>query len=377
MTSLCEDYGKRPVENTWKISDIESFLAILLQEINDALKISKNKDLQQHFAANLNKLNLYLNDLHKIASAEKQFKAPTLGEVAYISSDVYQFKMQQTFKAVESKIDENQAPLDVIKKIAIACSAGVDYNQEITQLLVLMDQLSHGFSASLEDLERYTKLMTEILKTLKLVQSVLVQFTDWVAVFYIHFGHVSSQILQKGLVNSIPKKEEGEGGQGKDMDDVGGENAGMGEGEGLKDVSEQIEETGQVDDLMNEDEENGTNENQEPQEKPKDSENPLEMEDDFAADLENLDNEENEKGENDDNDEPDEEPNVDWDMGDVEEPEENQLDPNLWDKPEQEDKKLDDRPEGADKQTEEIAAKENDDTVANEDNGKDDDEKDE
>ena len=89
-----------------------------------------------------------------------------------------------------------------------------------------------------------------MLETLELVQSVLVQFANWIAVFYIHFGHVSSQILQKGLVNPIPKKEEGEGGQGKEMEDVGGENAGMGEGQGMKDVSDQIEETGQVDDLM-------------------------------------------------------------------------------------------------------------------------------
>uniref|UniRef100_A0A7E4VXV1 Biogenesis of lysosome-related organelles complex 1 subunit 1 n=1 Tax=Panagrellus redivivus TaxID=6233 RepID=A0A7E4VXV1_PANRE len=149
----------------------------------------------------------------------------------------------------------------------------------------LIDKLSNGFSAKQADLERYLRLTTEMQDTFDAVRSVLSQLANWVAALYVKLGHVWTRILKNGLVNAIPKEEEDESGQGRDIDNVGGENCGMGDGEGSKDVGAEMEETGQVDDLRDDNEEEGPQDDQ-PQEKQKDSETPLEMEDDFAADLE-------------------------------------------------------------------------------------------
>lgn len=74
-------------------------------------------------------------------------------------------------------------------------------------------------------------------------------FFDWFATFYLTFESVSAHLLRKGFVNPIPKIDNSADGQGKEMDGVGDENCGMGEGEGAKDVSDEIEESGQLEGL--------------------------------------------------------------------------------------------------------------------------------
>lgn len=60
-------------------------------------------------------------------------------------------------------------------------------------------------------------------------------------------------------------------------------------------------------------------------------ETPIDAEDDFAANLENIDENNSDGDDNTDDEEKDTEDNIDWNIGDVEEPEQDQLDPSLWD----------------------------------------------
>lgn len=100
--------------------------------------------------------------------------------------------------------------------------------------------------------------------------------------------------------------------------------AGMGEGQGEKDVGDEIEESGQLENLDGQQDE-------ETDEKAKDSDKPIEMEDDFVANLEGIDDTEG-KDESDDEQQEDGTEQADWDVGDLgEQEDEKQLDPKLWD----------------------------------------------
>lgn len=324
----------------------------------------------------MKELTEYLSLIVECFKEPINFESDCPGDIIYIQSDIFQRKIQQIYRVVETRLNLEKAPIDVFKEIVLTLADGIEFTKEVSILECLIDQLTRGYKCSEPDMNRYYRLVTELYESVELTRSILIQFANWTATFYTKLGHVHAHILKKGLINAIPKNEEGEsGGQGKELDNAGGENCGMGEGEGAKDVGNEIEETGQVDDLQNDDD-NGKN--NEPQDKPKDSETPLDMEDDFAADLENLDAEDNEKGDDDKEDEDEgEDQNEDWDKGNVDQPEENQLDPLLWDKPKPNDETLDDNADGADDQTDELAAKENDDTVPREDNKKEGDEEDE
>ena len=79
---------------------------------------------------------------------------------------------------------------------------------------------------------------------------------------------------------------------------------------------------------------------------------PIEMEEDFAADLENLDSGEMDEGDDgaDDFEPNHDEEKIEWNMGCLDEPEEQQLDPKIWDEPpedgQEESNKLDENSEG-------------------------------
>lgn len=121
---------------------------------------------------------------------------------------------------------------------------------------------------------------------------------------------------------------------------------GAGEGIGEKDVSDQIEETGQLEDLQGQ-------EQHEEEGQPKDTETPIDMDDDFAADLEGIDGEENQ---DDEEGEEGQENQVDWDVGEVGQEEEKQLDPKLFDQQQQNIQPMDQEEQGANEETGELAA---------------------
>ncbi|VDK51485.1 unnamed protein product, partial [Cylicostephanus goldi] len=172
---------------------------------------------------------------------------------------------------------------------------------------------------------------------------------------------MSMQLFEKGYVNPIPKAEKQESGQGESTET--GEGGGMGEGEAkgdAKDVTDEMEESGQIEGLQDEEQEPPTGDAGQ-------NEKPIEMDEDFAEDLQDIDR--NEKGDDaNSGEESEEEAEPEDKMGEVDNAEDQQLDPKLWDEEEKdkENKDLDQDSAAAENKTNELAAKDDSEVVADE-----------
>ncbi|KAL3070274.1 hypothetical protein niasHS_016101 [Heterodera schachtii] len=174
-------------------------------------------------------------------------------------------------------------------------------------------------------------------------------FAAQLASFHAHWSAVGCHLLANGFVNPIPIVDRQKGG-----DEADGKRAEAGDGFGdgdlapnATDVSSQVENMEQIEGLKNDgsdqqqqqmdDQENNADQQQQQQHKMDESEQPIDVEDDFAGCLEALDaGEDDEQGiDGEDNDDEqqqreDIDDRADWNFGEVEEPEETQLDPKLW-----------------------------------------------
>ncbi|CEF65608.1 Midasin [Strongyloides ratti] len=273
--------------------------------------------------------------------------------------------LQKMYKIINEQVNDlnfkyNHNPIDDVKRILEGVSV---INVPVERFLSLVVKISQNHIFDYEYLKKAVDACDFLTKVYNHFDSIISQFLKDILLFYIYFENFSYTLLEKGFVNSIPKSEEGETKDGKESS--GGENAGMGEGEGENDVSDQIDNMGQIEGLEGENDKKPDN----VPEKQNDDEKPIEMDEDFAADLEDLDLEENdEKGDNkDDDEEDDKEPNVDWNKGDIDEEDEKQLDPEIWDKEDKDDDmNIDQGNEGAKEETDELGAKDNDSPVSGE-----------
>ncbi|XP_072178223.1 midasin-like [Diadema setosum] len=120
-------------------------------------------------------------------------------------------------------------------------------------------------------------------------------------------------------------------------DEVGGEGAtefedieggGIGEGEGVKDVSDQIENEDQVEDTKTPGKEEKEKEDPNNQPDLEDEEHGIEMSDDFEGKLHDLDSKEGDQDQ--DENQKDEEEQLDKQMGDVDQPDADKLDERMW-----------------------------------------------
>lgn len=129
-------------------------------------------------------------------------------------------------------------------------------------------------------------------------------------------------LFQHGFCRTEDKETDGEAGDGKMQftDDV--EGTGMGEGEGKKDVSHEIEDEEQLLGLQGE---------QQEQQNPPDDQKPedtgMEMQNDFEGTMQDV--PEDEKNENDEKDDDDEE-ELDREMGEFNQDDENVVDEKMW-----------------------------------------------
>uniref|UniRef100_A0A0M3HI19 Prothymosin alpha n=1 Tax=Ascaris lumbricoides TaxID=6252 RepID=A0A0M3HI19_ASCLU len=95
------------------------------------------------------------------------------------------------------------------------------------------------------------------------------------------------------------------------------EPAGMGDAQGDHDVGDEMDEMGQIEGLKGENENEG-----EKSERREDEDKPIDVDDDFAADLEGIDKDEGNEESGDEGEEEEEEPQVDDAMGKVDDSEE-------------------------------------------------------
>ncbi|XP_070191391.1 midasin-like isoform X1 [Littorina saxatilis] len=167
---------------------------------------------------------------------------------------------------------------------------------------------------------------------------------------------VFTQLALKGFCLPAEYSDDAGGEGATDFVDI--EGGGVGEGEGAKDVSEQIESEDQLDETRKQDEEKEEGGDQQPDIAPED--NAIEMSDDFEAkpqDLEPVEGEEDE--DNDDKEEEDPEKQ----MGDVDGPDSDKLDDQMWgsdgeDEADDKEQKEEDGPGSGPQGEKELAAKE-------------------
>ncbi|XP_055890090.1 midasin-like isoform X2 [Biomphalaria glabrata] len=163
---------------------------------------------------------------------------------------------------------------------------------------------------------------------------------------------VFTELSQKGFCLPPELSDEMSAEGATEFKDI--EGGGLGEGEGAKDVSDQIESEDQLEGVKGLD--NPSSE--EPKDVPSED-NAIEMSDDFDGKIQE--NETNDKEDNDDDSDKGEEEEMDKQMGDVEDDNNDKLDDRMWGSDEEEDHE--DKPDeqggdGVDQQMEEMVAKE-------------------
>ena len=142
--------------------------------------------------------------------------------------------------------------------------------------------------------------------------------------------NVFNQLIEKGFCR--PSEAEQDNSTGSTMQFQDNESGGLGDGDGGKDVSDQIENEDQLDSAKQQDQEEEEEEEND-QSGMKEEENGIEMSEDFKADLQDKDKEEGKSdGESEDDDEQE---NLDKEMGETGE-QADQLDEKLWGSDEEE-----------------------------------------
>ncbi|PIC35238.1 hypothetical protein B9Z55_014659 [Caenorhabditis nigoni] len=312
---------------------------------------------KQQISENLKEMSLWTNE----------FDSPV--PVEECETDVTQLLLlvQNIYKKLNAvKLNEEPKALDQINILRDILKQS-DVETVVKYLAEVVEKHSSGETCgrNIEGLAELSKMTANIIES---GVTHLSNCLGYFCVFYHSMLSMTMQLYEKGYVNSIPKAEKQESGDGQ-TDDTG-EGGGIGEGgtaKDAKDVTDEMEETGQIEGL--EDEQPADSEEHESK---NDNEKPIDMEDDFAEDLEDIDK--NEKGNQDEgDDQSDEEPDVEDQMGDVEEEDEKQLDPKMWDEEEKEQdqqKNMDQEQQAADNQTDEMVAKEDDAQTKDEDQEK-------
>uniref|UniRef100_A0A0K0D1U5 Midasin n=1 Tax=Angiostrongylus cantonensis TaxID=6313 RepID=A0A0K0D1U5_ANGCA len=194
------------------------------------------------------------------------------------------------------------------------------------------------------------RLVSSLLSSVnQMLSSVLQAF---VGLYYVILS-MSMQLFEKGYINPIPKMEKQEG----DLTNAstGGEGGGFGEGEvsgDARDVTDEMEESGQIEGLQD-DECEPTNGDA------GQNKDPIEMDEDFADDMRDIDR--GEATDHDMSDEGSEEaPQFEDILGEVDEADDQQLDPKLWDdeKKDKDPKEYDAGNTAADNKTDELTTNE-------------------
>lgn len=150
--------------------------------------------------------------------------------------------------------------------------------------------------------------------------------------------NVFNQLLEKGFCLPAEEDDSKEGGAGTKFEE--NESGGLGEGEGAKDVSDQIEDEDQLDTArqQGQQEEEGPKDNQNG---PKEEENGIEMSEDFDAQLQDREKKKGEEGEESGSEDEEDEEQFDKEMGDTGEGAD-QLEEKLWGSDEEEEDNDDD-----------------------------------
>ncbi|TKR93603.1 hypothetical protein L596_008024 [Steinernema carpocapsae] len=297
-----------------------------------------------------------LGSLLEYRNFSERFANPDL-EAVKIDFHPMLLAAQALYKGIVTNA-EKYAEVDAIDSAKAICELFVQAKlDEVAQNATkACSQLAWGAPCADDfNLNEFVEICVKLQEMCSVIGKRFDRFVCGTNVLYLHFESVGAQLLEKGYVNPIPKidnqAEGGRQGQGNE------EGTGMGDGQGENDVTDELDNMGQIEGLQGENEKEGEKPNFE-----HDKEH-VEMDDDFAADLEDIDADDNDKDDDDNNDGDDNE-EVDWNMGDVDDSQENELDPDVWDKPQEEkDKETDEGTDAANEKNDELAAANDEDSA--------------
>ncbi|KAI6207833.1 Midasin [Aphelenchoides besseyi] len=269
-----------------------------------------------------------------------------------VSFDVnsLKLKIQTIYRVVEQqKLVEKGNPIEKLR-VVLTSIGTIKFKEIEQQIWSYIWQLGRAEVRVDESIRQVLSVVAAFVDALDVISRRMILFLEWFLLFHLRFCAIVHHLTQHGLVKPIPQPEKSSEGEGQSTTG-NGDACGMGEGQGDNDVSGQIEETGQLEELQGAEQENtdGVKDGEK-------NENPIEMEDDFAADLEDIDGEEQDEDNQEGPEEPDAAEQADWDSGDVEDADEKQLDPKLWDEQSEVPQTMDQEEQGADEETGELAA---------------------
>ncbi|KAK5976327.1 VWFA domain-containing protein [Trichostrongylus colubriformis] len=342
-------------------------------EIYEKLTVTRSLE---HLSSDGAELKDVLRELHKWfeyecaradESLEKMLmilKVDHIGiKAVAVSTDCALLFVQNLYKAVVDNANTSDMRLMDRFDFALNAITASGYEKVVAWASQTLSDACVGLvPESMNEITSLLRIVTHLFSAMnRLVSSALQAFTS---LYYVLLS-MSMQLFEKGYVNPIPKAEKQESGQGN-ADDVG-EGGGMGEGEAksdAKDVTDEMEESGQIEGLQDDECEPPTGDAGQ-------NEKPIEMEEDFPEEMQDIDR--NEAGEEEEKSggDSEEEPEPEDQMGDVDEADDQQLDPKLWDEEEKDEsrKETDEDNAAADNKTDELAAKEDDTVAADEKSG--------
>uniref|UniRef100_A0A915LZ24 Midasin n=1 Tax=Meloidogyne javanica TaxID=6303 RepID=A0A915LZ24_MELJA len=283
------------------------------------------------------------------------------------------FRLQNIFNQMESLLNsDSMNRFDAIKSLIeyFGQNAFKASNQLIKNFHIIFISSSIQSDTSIDLLNKFSSLAIGVHKLYERLLHYLCEFIFNSISLHEHWVAIGCHLLTNGFVNPIPKSVPSLQGDDKRVENM----CGFGDGDltnDAKDVGGELEAMEQIEGLKN-GTENNLNDNQDvdqsnenpsdEQQKLPEVDNPIDVDDDFAGCIEGLDAQDGEEEENgDDNNCCEEDPNADWNFGEVDEPEERQLDPKLWeqnenDENEQEMEEDDNVGNGADSLTEDLVA---------------------
>ncbi|VDK69682.1 unnamed protein product, partial [Onchocerca ochengi] len=347
----------------WKSSDISRTIDIVKSESTDI-----NSHLSRISSVMSEEVEEAMGILHEILEAlpNPTNVQETIQNISWERIQALLIIIQNTYKQAMSIDLDNSRFMDILRQL-MSLLRNLSFDKPTEAIWNLCVQLSDDKgSMECDSLEQVISINSTLCELLSFIVDVVENSAIELAKYYMHFEAMTAALLEKGYVNPIPKPQkessEKDGGELQSSED---DIAGLGDAKGEKDVGDDIDETGQVEGLKG-DEENvdeGTDKNG-------DDSTPLDMDDDFGGCLEDIDREQHgdseESGEDEDN-----EPDTNMEMGDVNQSEEDKLDPDLWDQNDDNEKELVEGSEGANKATDNMGANNDEGDSENDKNNKD------
>eukprot|EP01133_Synstelium_polycarpum_P016329 gene16329-19424_t len=315
-----------PIETIIKSSN--TLVTEWTRDMNDAPEVtSSNEDIQaftEHFDAIVKSVLLAIQNKKALAnSIEKEEK---LDE----NKEDEEEEEELIYEVRDGHIGKLQAYLS--KQVTMLHMA--DINSHLKSIHNLMARDTFG-QQEMHVADQMMKQLYPVLKTLLAIanQSMVDLFAFHKTLSKLEYiiSGVFIQLYTKGYCKKGEESAEQQGeGTGNLEDDV--EGTGMGEGEGKKDVSDQIDDKEQLMGLEDDkpEEKDSDEENEE-----KDKDEGFDMTDDFEGEMHDI--KEKPENEQDDTKKDEEEEEPEKEMGDLEKPEDNVVDEKLWGEEDQQD----------------------------------------